>query len=235
MADPGRNARVQPRRGARDAVVGFGDREPRRRQRRGPVAVGDGEDRAVIGERAGRRHQPVGVRGGAQALEPAGGHDGVGVDDHDVGRRGVAEDRVHVRDEAEVLGAAHVLHGQPLGDLLGDAPRERLDLRVRARVVGDEHVRAGRRVLDDAAQALLEQVARPEHGDADDRLAAAHASSPDRRSSSESFASASMPLRRASAIPSRARRSCSSSSSMRCACSSSAFSTRPLRSRWWNV
>ena len=50
--------------------------------------------------------------------------------------------------------------------------RERLDLRVRARVVGDEHVRAGRRVLDDAAQALLEQLARPEHGDADDRLAA---------------------------------------------------------------
>ena len=33
----------------------------------------------------------------AQALEPRGRHDGVGVDDHHVGRRGLAERRVHVR------------------------------------------------------------------------------------------------------------------------------------------
>ena len=107
VPDPGRDARVQARRGARDAVVGLGDREPRRRQRRGPVAVGDGEDRAVVGERAGGRHEPVGVGRGAQALEPAGGHDGVGVDDHDVGGRGVAEDRVHVarRSRGSARGA----------------------------------------------------------------------------------------------------------------------------------
>ena len=103
VADPGRDPRVQPRRGAGDPRVGLGDREPRRRRRLRAVAVGDGEDRAVVGERARGGDEPVGVGGGAQALEPRGGHDGVGVDDHHVGGRGVVEDGVHVADEAEVL------------------------------------------------------------------------------------------------------------------------------------
>ena len=140
----------------------------------GAVAVGDREDRAVVGERARGGHQPVAVGGGAQALEPGGGHDGVGVDDHHVGRRGVAEGGVHVADEAEVLArggrtpAATGAPSQPLG--------ERLDVRVGAGVVGDDHAGPGRRVLDHAAQALLEQLARPVDRDDHDRLAAAHSS-----------------------------------------------------------
>ena len=167
VPDAGRDPRVQPRRGARDPRVGLVDREPRRRLGRRVLPVGDREDRAVVRERAGGRHEPVAVGRGAQALEPRGRHDGVGVDDHHVGRRGVAERRVHVRDEAEVRLAPHVLDAiEPAG--------ERLDLAVRRGVVGDHDPRPRRRVGDDAAQALLEQLARAVDGHDDDRVAALH-------------------------------------------------------------
>ena len=77
---------------------------------------------------------------------------------------------VHVAHEARVDRLARVGELQVRG-LLGDAAREREDAGVGAGVVGDQH-RAGLGVVGDRAQALLEQRARLEDGDADDDVAA---------------------------------------------------------------
>ena len=96
--------------------------------RRRVLPVGDREDRAVVGERARGRHERVAVRGGAQALEPAAGDHGVGVDDHHVGRRGGLADRGSCCGRSRGSCPRHVLDAVAERRL---ASRRRLDLRVR--------------------------------------------------------------------------------------------------------
>ena len=139
-------------------------RRPRRRRARAAapamaVAVGHGEDRPVVGRACSPSPRARRVGGRAQALEPRGRHDGVGVDDHHVGRRGVAERRVDVARRSRGSPPAAVLD-------VGNSRRsgERLDLAVAAASSATSTRVPAVVCVDDAAQALLEEPARPEHG-----------------------------------------------------------------------
>ncbi len=84
VADRGRDRRPQAQAAGGHPPGGFRRREARRECPPGPVAVGDRQDRAVVGERRGRGHAVGAVGGGGEALQPLRPDHDVAVDQHDV-------------------------------------------------------------------------------------------------------------------------------------------------------
>src|SRR3546814_18824828 len=97
------------------------------------------------------------VAGGAggDALQPAGGDDGVGVQNHHIGRSGGGERGIGVAGEAEVVGVAHpryrqraallpgikhASHARSGGGIIGNVDRAACGQRSDERRVGSEGV-----------------------------------------------------------------------------------------------
>ena len=74
----------------------------------GDTALGHRDERAVVGQRGRGRHPAVAVGRLAHPLQPARGHDAVGVEDHHVGRGGGGERAVDVGRKPDVALAARV-------------------------------------------------------------------------------------------------------------------------------
>ena len=134
-----------------------------------PVALGDREDRAVVGQRTRRRDQRVRKGGSSQALEPTGGDHAVAVEDDNVGWRRRREGGVYVAREAKVDRLAQVAH--LMLELVLQRIHEGADRRIGAGVVRDHYRDVGRGVGEHAGQTLGKLLLCAVDRNADHRLA----------------------------------------------------------------